>query len=115
MAAIGLVFDFNSGGHAGVGMAMFALAAFVLLECRSWLRRSGPIAQVAVAAGTVMVLLLLIASGNLAFGQPLPPGRAILWRAAATGAYTAAASLPMWMILDWWRDARSARFAPAVR
>jgi rod shape-determining protein MreD len=114
VAAIGLLFDFHSLGHAGVGMGAFAVLTFALLELRAWLRRTGPIAQTVLTAASVTFLLLFIALSNLALGHGLPGG-AIFWRAALGGMYTGAMSLPVWMILDWRRGARLGRFGMAAR
>ena len=113
-AAIGLVFDFNGGGHAGIGMAGFAVAGFVLLHFRPAMRRLDPVGQALVTAALVAALLLVVGLGNLLFGQALPALPVALFRGLAAGAYTGAVSLPVWMILDWLRASRRPRLGTSL-
>jgi rod shape-determining protein MreD len=109
VAALGLVFDFNSGSHAGVGMASFSLLAFLVMHVRPTLRRLGPLEQTLACLPLVAALMMIVALANRMFGQAVPPLPLILVRAFGCGAYTAAIGLPAWMILDWRRDSRRAR------
>jgi len=113
LGALGLVFDLNSGGHAGVGMAGFAAVAFVIGIWRTPLRRLGVVEQAVVSAAVATALLLFVGAGNWLFGAAVPPLRFVVLHAIGSGVYTAATSLPAWMILAWLRDAR--RMGPAVR
>lgn len=106
MALVGLAFDFQADGHAGVGMISFALVAFLVWQARGTLRRLRPVEQAVVCAPLVSGVLLLVAVGDFVFGQTIDAPAMALARVLATGVYTAACSLPVWMVLDWLRDAR---------
>lgn len=109
VASIGLVFDLNVGGHVGVGLASYALLAFAAQRVRPTMRRLGPIEQAFLCAPLMVALLMLIAVGNALFGHAVAPLPVLLLRASAAGVYSAAMSLPVWMILDWVRDAHRFR------
>jgi rod shape-determining protein MreD len=111
-AAIGLVFDFNSGSHAGVGMASFSLLAFAILHARPIMRRLGPVEQSLACLPAVAALTLIVSFANRLFGHTVPPLSLVMLQAFGCGVYTAAIGLPVWMILDWRRDARRTR--PAI-
>ncbi len=111
-AAVGLMLDFSAGGHAGIGMAALSLAAIVVLQMRVEFRRLGPIEQAIACAPLVMIVMLLIALGNRLFGQLLPPPAIVLVRCVAAGVYTAALSLPIWMVLAWSREPHGAASRP---
>ncbi len=115
MALVGLAFDFNSGGHAGVGMASFALVAFAIGQLRGILRRLEPLEQTLASAPLVAAMLLLVALGNLLFGAALDPLGPTLARAVAASVYTAAVSLPMWMLVAWLRESQRLRPATSHR
>jgi rod shape-determining protein MreD len=115
LAAVGLAFDFNVGGHAGVGMASFALVAFVVEQARTVLRHLEPLEQSLACAPVVIATLLLVAIGNVAFGEAVPAAGPAVAGAIATGVYTAAISLPFWMIVGWRRKSRRLRPAASHR
>lgn len=101
---MGLMFDLNTGGHAGVGVACFALAGFVFDRWRAPLRRLGIAEQVVMTAFAAAAMLLIAAAGNRLCGEPMPPLRLVTIRAIGSGIYTAAASLPVWMIVAFARE-----------
>jgi rod shape-determining protein MreD len=115
IAAAGLAFDFNVGGHAGVGMASFALMAFAIGQARTVLRHLEPLEQALACAPIVTATLLFVAIGNFAFGEAVPAAGPALVGAIATGVYTAAISLPFWMIIGWRRQSHRLRPAASHR
>jgi rod shape-determining protein MreD len=108
VASIGLVFDLNTGSHMGVGVAGFALLAFTVIQARAAIRRMGTMQQSMVCVPLVAGVMLIVAVGNRIFGEPVPPLSLVLWGAATTAVYSAAVSLPIWMVVDWVRDVRRA-------
>ena len=115
MAVVGLAFDFNSNGHAGVGIVGFALAAFALLQMRSVLRRLDPLEQAMACVPIVAAMLVVVAFGNFAFQENAISAGLTLARAGAASVYTAALSLPVWMVVAWLRQSRQLRPATLHR
>ncbi|HEY1599023.1 MAG TPA: rod shape-determining protein MreD [Pirellulales bacterium] len=107
-ASIGLVFDLNSGSHVGVGVVAFALLAFAVIQARAAIRCLGIVQQSMVCAPLVAGMMLIVAMGNRLFGEAVPPLSVVLWGAATTAVYSAAVSLPIWMMVDWTREVRRA-------
>ncbi|MBI2826773.1 MAG: rod shape-determining protein MreD [Planctomycetia bacterium] len=103
-AVVGLVFDLNGGGHAGIGIAAFALTAFVAMRLRPWFRRQEPVAQAVATAPLVAALMIVVVLGNAIVGEPGAPPSVAVPRATVIALYTSAVSLPLWMLLDWVRE-----------
>ena len=106
MSVIGLAFDLQSGGHAGIGMLAFALLTLLIIRMRSSIRRWNATEQALFCSPLVAWALLLIAVGNLLLRHSLEPVALLVLHAIVGGVYTAALSLPAWMLLAWLRESR---------
>jgi len=106
MSLVGLVFDLHGGGHVGVGMFSFALLTFVLASVRASLRRLGALEQALFTMPLAAVTLLLIVAGNIMLRHSTESLPQLAVRALAAAAYTAALSLPVWLLLAWRRESR---------
>lgn len=100
-ALIGLVFDLNSGGRLGVGMAAFALMAFALEQLGPRFRRLDPLLRTLATAPLVAVLMLLVLVGNVIAGEPTPPAPTAFIGVLSTAASTSIVSFPVWMAAAW--------------
>jgi cell shape-determining protein MreD len=115
MAAVGLAFDFNTNGHAGVGLVCFALTATMLLQARGLLRRLDPLEQALACVPIVAAMLTAVSFGNflVLFTQGVGITGIAFARAGAASVYTAALTLPVWTLAAWLRQSRQLR--PAAR
>jgi rod shape-determining protein MreD len=115
MAFVGLAFDFNTGGRAGIGLMSFALAAHFIMQSRGLVRRLEPLEQALVCAPLVAAVLSFAAIGNAAFGLAGDALGRMFVRIGGSAIYTALLSLPMWMVFDWLRASRRSQSAAQSR
>lgn len=106
MGVVGLMFDLTTGGHVGVGMACFSLSAALVSAANPLTRRLSPLERSLATFPAATILLLTVAAGNALFGRLSGPLSHSLVHIVGAGAYTAAVSLPVWMIVDWRQEAR---------
>jgi rod shape-determining protein MreD len=108
VAFVGLVSDLNSSAPLGVGMAAFAMVAYVVMSMRRNLHLEGLLALVLIVAfGATTVCALEGISLRLLHHANDSPVR-IVEQAGLTGLYTAAVSLPIAMIIFWMKPKRTA-------
>lgn len=105
-AALGLLADLNATGRLGVGMACFALVAYLLASAQPqlgrlpvWLKAAA--LAPAIAAQTLAIGLMRKVLGEIDLGIATMAVRCL-----AVGGYTAAVSLPLLMVCEWVRKPR---------
>lgn len=100
---IGLVEDLVSPGGLGLGMACFLGVGYGVTRLRAKFPLDHAVLKVLIVAAAVTVLALLLSIGQWLFGEAAFTRRTLLERAAGVGVYTAAVSVPVWMVLGWCR------------
>ena len=105
-AAIGLLADLNATGRLGVGMACFALVAYLMTSLRPQLGRLPVWLKAAALAPAIAVQAFGIGLTRKLLGEVDLGMAPMVMRCLAVGAYTAAISLPLLMVSEWVRKPR---------
>lgn len=103
-AWIGLASDLAAAGRIGAGMASFALVGYAATKLRSKVDSDHPLVQTALTWPATTTIALIVAVAQLASGELATPAWGAIVRSLLVGAYTAAVSLPVWMMLSWIRE-----------
>ena len=103
-AIVGLASDLAAGGRVGAGVASFALVGYAAIELRSKVDTDHPLMQTALTWPAATTIALVVAVARLASGELATPAWGALARCLFVGGYTAAISLPVWMVLSWIRE-----------
>jgi rod shape-determining protein MreD len=103
-AAIGLAADLAAGGRIGAGMASFACVGYAATKLRTKIDTDHPLVQTALTWPAATAIALAVAVARVADGELATPAWAAIVRSLFVGGYTAAASLPVWMVLSWIRQ-----------
>jgi len=103
-ASIGLASDLAAGSRVGAGLASFALVGYAATRLRSKVDADHPLVQTALTWPAATTIALLAAVAQLASGELAMPSGGAIVRSVLVGVYTAAISLPVWMMLSWIRE-----------
>jgi rod shape-determining protein MreD len=106
---IGLAADLISPGRLGLGMASFLLVGYGLARLRAKFELDHLLWQVPAVCAATTVLAVSLATGRWLLGEAAAPLSTLLVRAVGVGVYTAGVSLPLLMIIGWFREPFRAR------
>jgi len=98
---VGLASDLSSTAPLGIGVAIYAVVAQVVIWWRRKIRLDRVAAQIAVVwAGVTAVTLLELAAGDC-LGQSFPSFSIAIERTAIVGLYTTMISVPILLVMSW--------------
>lgn len=98
---IGLVSDLAASGRLGAGMASFALVAYTTMQLRGRIDTHHPLVQAALTWPAATVIAVCAAAAQRIGGELDTPVWGTLGCCLLVGGYTAALSLPVWMVFGW--------------
>jgi len=107
--AAGLVSDLIAPGRIGLGMAGFLLAGYFVARLRARLAPEHFLWHATFTFAAVALISILTALGHRGLGEVSLPLTTLVLRGAGVALYTAAVSVPLFMIVVWIREPFLAR------
>lgn len=109
VGAVGLVSDLIAPGRIGYGLAGFLVAGYLVARLRARLAPEHLLWHAMFTFAAVALVSVLTALGQRLLGEVSLPLAALATRGAGVGLYTAAVSVPLFMIVAWMREPFLAR------
>lgn len=109
VGAIGLVSDLIAPGRIGFGLAGFLVAGYLVARLRARLAPEHFLWHAMFTFAAVALVSVVTALGHRLLGEVSLPLTALALRSAGVGLYTAALSVPLFMIVAWIREPFLAR------
>ncbi len=107
-ALVGLAYDLTAAGPLGIALGVYASAGIVL----SWLKDRLDAQHLAIQLLVIAIATILIVGSEATIarisGQTNLTWSTLAVRSVIVGVYTAGVSLPVLMVVGWFRDARLA-------
>ena len=105
---IALVGDLVAPGHVGVGAFWMLLVGYAIYRLRTLVKLDHLPERVLVVWAAVTIWAIASGLTGRLWGDVALPSMTVVTRASATGLYTAGVSLPVLMVLGWFREPRLA-------